>query len=282
MKVILADTYGFCGGVKKAVNLIYSQLNECEGTNILMEGPIIHNNSIIKDLDSKGVKLLGDNKDLKNKKIVVRAHGITPQKEVQIKNWGGEIVDGTCPIVKASQLKIKKYAQDGYFIVITGDIGHAEVIGLVGYAPESSVVVASTQDLQNKHFPPKTVLISQTTFSKPEFYKIEKELKDICPTLETLCTICSATKDRQDSVKRLADEVDAIIVVGGINSSNTKRLKLAVEDKVPTWLIEDSSEIPKEISKYKTVGVTAGASTPDFIINQVVTALELLPNRDKE
>lgn len=273
MKVVLANTLGFCGGVRKAVNKIYSELENTDGNNIFMEGPIIHNNSVIDDLESKGVRLLNEADNIIGKKVVVRAHGITPGLEHDIKKRGGYIVDGTCPIVKASQNKIKQYAMDGYFIVISGDKGHAEVIGLVGQAPENSIVVASSKDLQGHLYPEKTLLISQTTFSRPEFEEIEKHLKSLCPTIISLCTICDATKKRQDSVIELSNQVDAIIVVGGLTSSNTKRLKTAAQEFVPTWLIEDAEGIPLEIYNFEVVGVTAGASTPDWVIEKVLDTL---------
>ncbi len=276
MKVILSETYGFCGGVRKAVNLIYSELDKDSGENILMEGPIIHNNNVINDLKSKGVKLLNDTSKLEGKKVVVRAHGITPLIEKDITQKGGIIVDGTCPIVKKSQIMIKKYAEEGYFIVIAGDKGHAEVIGLVGQAPSKCCVVANPQDLNNFIYPQKTLLLCQTTFSKPEFFEIEKVLLKKCPTLKTICTICGATNERQEAVIDLAKKVDAVIVVGGLTSSNTKRLMHAVEEIVPVWLVEDSMGLPEQIKKYQTVGVTAGASTPDNVINEVVRKLESL------
>ncbi|MGL1894659.1 MAG: 4-hydroxy-3-methylbut-2-enyl diphosphate reductase [Spirochaetaceae bacterium] len=274
MKVILAETLGFCAGVKKAVDLIYSEINQSDGTQILMEGPIIHNNSVIDDLADKGVKLLDGSTDILNKKVVVRAHGITPTLEASIIDRGATVVDGTCPIVKASQIKIKKYSNDGFFIVIAGDKGHAEVIGLVGQAPDNTLVVANATDVLNHSYPEKTLLLSQTTFSKPEFSVIEAELKKKCPTLTSLNTICGATKQRQDAVVELSNKVDAIIVVGGLTSSNTKRLKVAVENIVPTWLIENSEGIPTQIKNYKTIGVTAGASTPDVVIQEVIKVLE--------
>lgn len=274
MKVVLADTLGFCKGVKKAVDLIYRELENTEGSKILMEGPIIHNKSVITDLQSKGVSLYRETCDPHGKKVVVRAHGIPPVVEKDIIAKGGEIVDGTCPIVKASQLKIRKYRDEGFFIVIAGDKGHAEVIGLVGQAPESSIVVADENDIKNHTYPEKTLLISQTTFSKPEFNLIKEVLIKLCPTAVVLNTICNATKLRQDAVIALADKVDAIIVVGGLTSSNTKRLKTAVENIVPTWLIEDYTTIPADIKKYKTVGITAGASTPDWVIEGVIRELK--------
>lgn len=274
MKVILAETLGFCGGVKKAVDLIYSELDHTDGADIYMEGPIIHNNSVITDLESKGVSLLNDNKDLKGKKVLIRAHGITPLVESSINGRGGEIIDGTCPIVKASQVKIKNFVNDGYFIVIAGDKGHAEVIGLVGQAPEKCVVVANKSDIECNTYPEKTMLLSQTTFSKPEFLEIEQALRVVCPTLTSLNTICGATRQRQDAVIKLADKVEAIIVVGGLTSSNTKRLKTAVSKLVPTWLIEDYNGIPVEIKKYSVVGVTGGASTPDNVLSNVIKELE--------
>lgn len=274
MKVIIADTLGFCGGVRKAVDLIYSNVNKFGGSNVVMNGPIIHNETVISDLNSKGVKLLNDGESIRDKKVVVRAHGITPLEEQSIENRGGEVVDGTCPIVKSSQKKIREHYLNGYFIVITGDKGHAEVIGLVGQAPDNSMVAGSTADLDGHVFPEKTLLISQTTFSKPEFYKIEADLKRICPTLKSLCTICGATKKRQDAIKKLAGQVDCIVVVGSVASSNTKRLKMACEKYVPTWLIETDKDIPADIAEFDSVGVSAGASTPDEVIQDVVDKLK--------
>lgn len=273
MKVILAETLGFCGGVSKAVNLIYSELDKDNDAEIFMEGPIIHNRSVIEDLESRGVRLLKENSNIIGHKVIVRAHGITPEVQNSIKNRGAEVVDGTCPIVKASQTKIKKFSSIGYFTVIAGDKGHAEVIGLVGQASGNCLVVAKISDIDGNYFPEKTILISQTTFSKSEFFEIEGVLKKKCPTLKTLCTICGATKERQDAVIELAKKVEAIIVVGGITSSNTKRLKIAVENLVPTWLIEDDEGLPEEIKNYSIVGVTGGASTPDNIIKKVVEKL---------
>lgn len=276
MKVILADTLGFCGGVRKAVDLIYSNINKFGGSNVIMNGPIIHNDTVIADLNNKGVKLLDDDGSIKGKKVVVRAHGVTPLEEQSIIDRGGEVIDGTCPIVKSSQKKIHEHYLDGYFIVITGDRGHAEVIGLVGQAPNNSMVAGSVSDLEGYTFPEKTLLISQTTFSKPEFFKIESCLKRICPTLKSLCTICGATKKRQDAVIKLAELVDCIVVVGSIASSNTKRLKKSCEEIVPTWLIESEKDIPASIIKFNSVGVSAGASTPDDVIQSVVDRLKSL------
>lgn len=276
MKVILADTLGFCKGVESAVNLIYSEVNRIGGKNVLMEGPVIHNRILIEDLESKGVQILNNESDIKDKSVVIRAHGVTPALETSLIKKGARIVDGTCAIVKASQNKIKKYVSEGYYVVITGDQGHPEVIGLIGQAPESIVVISSVEDLEGIILPEKTLLVSQTTFSKPEFYKIESEIKKICPTLKSICTICGATKIRQEAVKKLAREVDAIVIVGGLTSSNTKRLKRVAEEYVPAWLVETYRDIPEEVKKYEVVGVTAGASTPSNIIEEVVDALRLL------
>lgn len=276
MKVVLADTLGFCKGVENAVDLIYKQVELSGGSSVLMEGPIIHNRVLVEDLQSKGVALLEDDRDLHGKSVVVRAHGITPQLENDLKSRGANIVDGTCAIVKASQRKIQKYVNEGYYIVITGDKGHPEVIGLIGQAPESISVVSSAQDVKSLVLPEKTLLISQTTFSKEEFYTIEGEIKKVCPTLKSLCSICGATRIRQEAVKKLAQEVEAIIVVGGLTSSNTKRLQRAAQEFVPAWLVETYKDIPVEISNYNVVGVAAGASTPNNLIDEVVKHLETI------
>jgi len=277
MKVILADTLGFCKGVETAVNLIYKEIENTGGENVLMEGPIIHNRLVVEDLNNKGVKLLKDDfnpTDVKGKKVVIRAHGISPLLEEKIQSFGGVVIDGTCAIVKTSQKKIKEYVRLGYFIVVTGDKGHPEVVGLVGQAPEKILVITKTDDIDGFNFPEKTLLISQTTFSKKEFYKIEEKLKEKCPTLTSICSICGATNRRQTAVTKLVSQIDALVVVGGLTSSNTLRLKKAGEEHVPTYLVESYMDIPEEIRKYKIVGVAAGASTPSNLIKEVVNYLE--------
>lgn len=276
MKVVLAETLGYCKGVEKAVDLIYTEVEQVGGENVLMEGPVIHNRILIEDLYSKGVKLLDKCSSLQGKSVVIRAHGVTPELEKSIKDKGAKIVDGTCAIVKASQQKINKYVSEGYYIVITGDKGHPEVIGLIGQAPDSITVVSSVEDARNIEIPEKTLLLSQTTFSKPEFYKIESTIREFCPKLKSICSICGATNIRQEAVRKLANEVDAIIIVGGLTSSNTKRLKKVAMEYVPAWLVETYNDIPEEIKKYKTVGVAAGASTPSNLIKEVVDFLQSL------
>lgn len=276
MIVKLAETLGFCKGVENAVDLIYKEVENVGGDNVFMEGPIIHNRVLVEDLYSRGARLLDDDRDLSGKSVVVRAHGITPSLESDLLSRGANLVDGTCAIVKASQKKINKYVGEGYYIVITGDKGHPEVKGLVGQAPESISVVSTLEDVSQLNLPEKTLLISQTTFSKEEFYIIEGAIKEICPTLKSLCSICGATKLRQMAVKKLAQEVEAIIVVGGLTSSNTKRLQKAAEEFVPAWLVETYRDIPKEISEYQVVGVAAGASTPNILIDEVADYLKAL------
>lgn len=274
MKVVVAETLGFCKGVETAVDLIYKEVEKVGGENVFMEGAIIHNRILIEDLNSRGVRILDDNSKINGKSVVIRAHGVTPALENELKGRGANIVDGTCAIVKASQNKINRYAKEGYHIVISGDEGHPEVIGLVGQAPNSITVVSTANDVKGLQLPGKTLLISQTTFSKPEFYKIEGELKKICPTLKSICSICGATKVRQDAVKELAKEVEAIIVIGGLKSSNTRRLQRLAEEYVPAWLVETYKDIPEEIKKFKIVGVAAGASTPYNLIEEVVNYLK--------
>lgn len=276
MKVVLAETLGFCKGVENAVDLIYKEVEKVGGNNVFMEGPIIHNRIVVEDLNSKGTMLLGNESDIKGKSVVIRAHGVSPKLEEELLAKGANIVDGTCAIVKASQNKIKKYVAEGYHIVISGDAGHPEVVGLIGQAPDSINVVSSVDDIKELTIPEKTLLISQTTFSKPEFFNIEEELKKICPTLKSICSICGATKIRQEAVKKLAKEVEAIVVIGGLKSSNTKRLQRLANEFVPAWLVETYEDIPDEIKKFNKVGVAAGASTPNNLIKEVVGYLEQL------
>ncbi len=274
MKVILAETLGFCRGVETAVDLIYKEIEDIGGEKVFMEGPVIHNRILVEDLESKGVKLLDENININGASVVVRAHGITPELEHGILLRGGKIVDGTCAIVKSSQKKIKKYVDEGFNIIISGDKGHPEVVGLLGQAPKKIQIVSSVDDVNKLKIYEKTILMSQTTFSKNEFYKIEEAIKKICPTLKSLCTICGATKKRQEAVRKLGPLVDVIIVIGGLKSSNTIRLQRVAEEFGPSWLVESYKDIPEEINKYNTVGIAAGASTPKKLIDEVVEYLE--------
>lgn len=274
MEIIRAEIMGYCMGVRRAVEKASHQAQKKEREKLFMAGPIIHNSRVIRQFSEWGVEVLKDESQLEGAEVYIRTHGLPPSVVERYKKEGAEIYDYTCPRVKASQYRIKKRVEEGYFIVIAGDAGHSEVVGLLGYAGKHSAVVATIQEAEELDFPDKSYLLSQTTFSEGEFNEIKRVLLQKNPSLVWDNTICDATAQRQSAVMELAEKCEAIIVVGGLNSSNTKRLKKLAEERVPAWHIEEAEEIPEEIYNYSVVGVTSGASTPDELVDEVIKKLK--------
>lgn len=296
MIVKRAEILGYCMGVQKAMDAVlkaYSYTKPSDQNNVKSTkfskrvytfGPLIHNPATLNYLKKRGIFAIDTenfncNSDLKDCTIVIRAHGISPQQKAQIQKTGAEVIDATCPRVLHSQKRAKEYS-DNRLVILAGDKNHGELIGIAGcvYSEKNSDCVIIQNAEEAKTIPLTgleakkgyAVLIAQTTIKKSEYEAIGEVLKQRIPDLIILNTICPATAERQQALKKLADEVDAILVVGGKQSANTKRLlHTALELKKKAWLIEDYSEIPEEIYAYNTVGITAGASTPDFIIEEV-------------
>ncbi len=280
MKIKVAQTAGFCMGVRRAVDLAVDYSSDHDKP-VYTLGPLIHNNQTIEMLRERGVETLGDKMPEPGRvKILVRAHGIPPDLEQQYQSRGHEIIDGTCPKVKTVHKVIEKYRRLGYAIVITGDEGHAEVVGLLGYAGDAGRLIQSVGDVDLLPPMDKICLVSQTTFDKEAFEHIAARLKERFTDKEVVVkkTICSATNRRQDETRELARSVDAMIVVGGRNSANTLRLaKIARECGAPTQHVEIPEEIEWEpLAKCETVGISAGASTPNWMIKRVVEHLQYL------
>ena len=210
--------------------------------------------------------------------VVIRAHGVPPAIMEKLSDSGCQILNATCPKVMASQKNAEKYAKLGYTVILAGDSNHGEVAGISGYAGKKFVLVQN-KDEAEKMSPllddEKAVLLCQTTFSKEEFSQIVEKLSKKIKNLKVLDTICSATKERQDALKRICPDVDGILVVGGKNSANTKRLlQIAEENCGKAALIETAEEIPEDFFELDSVGITAGASTPNSVIERVVAALK--------
>ncbi|MFP4163212.1 MAG: 4-hydroxy-3-methylbut-2-enyl diphosphate reductase [Chitinispirillaceae bacterium] len=291
MKIIVARTAGFCMGVKRAVDQALEHSGK-KSSNVYTLGPLIHNKQTVEMLHQRGVSTLDEqNPPSEPSTILIRAHGVPPGLTDRFKESGHEIVDGTCPKVKTVHKAIERYCNQGYQIFITGDEGHAEVIGLLGYAGEKGTLIQSLDDLNELPEYDRICLVSQTTFDRTLFDLIATRIKERFAESEVVIkkTICSATDQRQAETKQLAKSVDALIVVGGKNSANTQRLaKIAREDGTPTQAVESEKEIDWEsISHCSTVGVTAGASTPNWMIKRVCDYLQFmnqtrqknLPNR---
>ena len=287
MKIILAQTAGFCMGVKRAVDSALEHAAKSPG-GVFTPGPLIHNNQTIEMLRERKVTTLDESRPVPPRStILIRAHGVAPDVETSYRNTGHAIVDGTCPKVKTVHKVIEKYKNMGFAIIITGDEGHAEVIGLQGYAGNAGFLVHSPEDVGRLPHLEKLCLVSQTTFDKITFDEVAQKIRERYAHSEVVIkkTICSATDQRQNETRELAARVDAMLVVGGKNSANTKRLAHIAREvcKGPVQYVETESEIDwRAIERCKTVGITAGASTPNWMINRVVEQLELLDQTKKK
>lgn len=291
MNVIKADTLGYCMGVRRAVESAEVALKEYKEKKVYSLGSLIHNTVALEELEQKGLRVL-EEKDLEsidsNTVVVIRAHGISPKVKAKIENQKASVIDATCPRVTVSQNRVAEFSSKGYGIILAGDKGHAEVEGIRGFAlgnffcvqnlEESRELVNSpelkkTESLKNSP-EEKYLLLCQTTFSPQEFEKISDFLKTHISNLEVINTICPATQQRQDALERLCKVVDGVVVVGGKKSANTIRLYQKAAGFVKNAVhIEKADEIPDFFKNLKTVGVTAGASTPDNVIDEVVSRL---------
>jgi 4-hydroxy-3-methylbut-2-enyl diphosphate reductase len=273
--IILAKTAGFCWGVKRAID-IATEAGEQKSEPVYTYGPLIHNPQLINLLESKNIHVKSDIKDMEGGELIIRTHGITPQQRALIRGKGISIRDATCPLVAKVQGMIKKFSRKGYAIIIVGSKEHAEVIGLKGFAVTPVHVITSPKEadlLPNNY--EKVFVCAQTTCSIENYRDSVKRLREIYKNIEVGETICDATTERQTEVIELAKEVDALIVVGGKESANTARLvSIGKEKGLPTWHVETEAELDIEaLKEFDTIGVTAGASTPKWVIDDVLVKL---------
>lgn len=276
MKIIISEGAGFCFGVKRAIQTAFETAkNNPDGVYTL--GPLIHNPQVVEKLGSEGVEVLDsldDNNDARV--VIIRSHGVSPDVYEEMSSKGLKIVDSTCPFVKKAQAYASSLHNEGYQVLIVGERAHPEVQGLCGYAGDDVIVVGKDDDVDQFPIKRKVGIIVQTTQS---FSNLRSVIDAVLPKVAELKvhnTICKATRQRQIATTRLAAKVDLMLVVGGKNSANTKRLRVLCEEKeVKAYHVETADEIDRAWFKgVETVGVTAGASTPDWIIAQVVERLK--------
>lgn len=284
MNLICAGVLGFCMGVRRAVELA-AEAGRDSSRRVFTLGPLIHNPKVLADLQNSGVETLDElPANCENCTVIIRAHGVSPDVEKRLSSSGCRIIDATCPRVKASQLKVEELSLAGYFLFLAGEAEHAEIEGIMGYAgsaPFCAVVGGADEAeqaaarLYEKNKDAKTALLGQTTISRAEYSSIGGTLKKYFPDLKIVDTICAATTDRQNALHELLDKVDAVIIAGGKESANTRRLlAIAQESGKPCVLAESPSCIPDYFKTFQTVGISAGASTPDSVISEI--ELELL------
>ncbi len=274
MEVILAKSAGFCFGVKRAVETVYEQSGM--ENRIYTYGPIIHNEEVVKDLESKGVTVLEGEEDLKklNKgTVVIRSHGVSREICEMIEKKGLTCVDATCPFVKRIHRIVEKESGEGRRIIIIGNPGHPEVEGIMGWSHTPATVIESAEEAEKFTCltDEKLCLVSQTTFNYNKFKELVEIFQKKGYNISIVNTICNATEERQTEAREIADKVDAMIVIGGKHSSNTRKLyEICRERCKSTYLIQTLDDLHMELPETAAlVGITAGASTPNNIIEEV-------------
>ena len=273
MKVFLADKAGFCFGVKRAIKTAFGA---AEKGSVYCLGPLIHNPQEVERLHQAGVKMVDDFDSLKpGDALIIRSHGVPPRVLAHAKEKGLKIINLTCPFVSKAQRDAEALHQEGYQVVVVGEKKHPEVQSILGYAGENAVVVESAAEVEGLTLQSQVGVVAQTTQSYGNFSEIVIKLLRLSKELKVFNTICNSTKERQDAARLLAAKVDVMLVVGGRNSANTSRLvSVCRQEGKPTYHIEVADEIqPAWLEGASAVGVTAGASTPDWVVEGVLKKL---------
>lgn len=276
MRVVVAESAGFCRGVKRAVEKARALARE-HGGIIHTDGPLIHNQEMIRELEAERVVECGAPSSLTAGTLLIRAHGIPPERRAMLSRLPVHLADATCPDVARIQGLIRAHARRGFSILIYGDPGHAEVEGLLGYAEGRGYVLATPAEVASLPALERVCLVSQSTQFPFAFDQMAAAVRERFPSAVVLDTICESTRNRQAEVVRMAGEVDAFVVVGGSHSANTMRLVELARSLRPTIHIQTAAQLqPSALGTARVVGLTAGASTPSFIIDDVRATLERL------
>ena len=275
MEVIVAKTAGFCFGVERAVNQVYDQIKHGSGP-IYTLGPIIHNEGVVRDLEEKGVKVLNSENEisaLAEGTVIIRSHGVGKHIYDMLKAQGVQIVDATCPFVKKIHRIVQEQNLQGRRVIIIGDETHPEVEGIKGWGDARTMVVKNEEQMEKlpSFTGEKLCIVSQTTFNYNKFKDLVEKFEKKGYDILVLNTICNATQERQVEAERIASQVDAMIVIGGKNSSNTRKLyEICQKECKDTYYIQTLDDLnPESVNSVRSVGITAGASTPNNIIEEV-------------
>ena len=281
MEVIVAKTAGFCFGVERAVNQVYDQIKHGSGP-IYTLGPIIHNEGVVRDLEKKGVKVLNSANEisaLTEGTVIIRSHGVGKRIYDMLKAQGVQIVDATCPFVKKIHRIVQEQNLQGRRVIIIGDETHPEVEGIKGWGDARTMVVKNEEQMEKlpSFTGEKLCIVSQTTFNYNKFKDLVEKFEKKGYDILVLNTICNATQERQVEARRIASEVDAMIVIGGKHSSNTQKLyEICQKECKNTYFIQSLGDFnPECVNSVRSVGITAGASTPNQIIEEVHTNVRI-------
>ena len=274
-EVILAKSAGFCFGVKRAVDTVYEQTGK---KNVYTFGPIIHNEEVVKDLEKKGVFVINTMEeldDITEGTVIIRSHGVSSAVYEALQKKGVEIVDATCPFVLKIHNIVKQESANGKQIVIIGNEKHPEVEGIMGWSKTQVHVVDTAEKAQNLQLDPQreVCIVSQTTFNYNKFKELVEIISEKGSNIIIRNTICNATEERQTEAREIAKRVDAMIVIGGSSSSNTRKLyEICKNECKDTYYIQTLNDLDMtSLGKADCIGITAGASTPNNIIQEVYT-----------
>jgi 4-hydroxy-3-methylbut-2-enyl diphosphate reductase len=275
VEIVVASRAGFCFGVKRAIKRAYDTVGQAKG-EVATLGPIIHNPQVVSHLERMGVRPIKNLREFQGEVLVIRSHGIPKSLLDEAKASGVRIVDATCPFVKKAQDDARRLSEEGYTVVIVGDRDHPEVEGILSFAGEAAIVAGDESDLGDLQSVKKIGIIAQTTTTFDRFRNVVNRCLEMAHELIIYNTICDATHYRQKEAEEIARSVDVMLVVGGKNSGNTNRLaELCRQTGTRTFHVETRDEVdPGWFQKTSRVGVTAGASTPDWIIQDVLDFLE--------
>lgn len=274
MEVIVAKSAGFCFGVKRAVETVYSEVEK--GKKIYTYGPIIHNEAVVRDLEEKGVIVINNEEELlklKEGTVIIRSHGVKKSIQQKMEEKGLECIDATCPFVKRIHRIVEEAGENHKEVVILGNAGHPEVEGIMGWTDASTTIIENENEAEEfVKTPDKEIcLVSQTTFNYKKFQDIVEIFEKKGYNGSVVNTICNATEERQTEARQIAASVDVMIVIGGKHSSNTRKLyEICRQECESTYFIQTLDDLHLEIPKsVRLVGITAGASTPKKIIEEV-------------
>ena len=273
MKINIAKSAGFCFGVKRAVDTVYKESSK---KNVYTFGPIIHNDEVVADLERQGVHVINDSEDFKSLSegtIIIRSHGVSKAIYDEILNAGLDLVDATCPFVRKIHKIVERESGDGRVIIIIGNNHHPEVEGIMGWCHTHPIVIENREQAEGIELDADTKIsiVSQTTFNYNKFQELVEIFEKKGYDISVVNTICNATEERQTEAKEIAAKVDAMIIIGGRHSSNTRKLyEICSRECADTYFIQTLDDLHLDLPKsVRLVGITAGASTPNKIIEEV-------------
>lgn len=276
MEIIIAQTAGFCFGVKRAVDMAYDHAQE---DHTFTYGPIIHNEVVTGDLEKKGVYAIDSIEGKEVKHLIIRSHGVSPDIYEESKNKEIDVIDATCPYVKKIHRYVEKYYKQGYHIIIAGNSAHPEIQGINGWADNKCIIAKDADELRKMNLPSgKYLLVAQTTYKKEVVDAMKAYLEEADVDFEYINTICNATKERQEEAVVLAKQVDCMLVLGSPKSANTKKLhEISEKYCVKSFCVQGAAELNEDMFKgCERVGITAGASTPQSVIEEVIDYIRQL------